>query len=628
MEQERHKTPADSPSRPRIAKLPEGAVNRIAAGEVVERPASALKELVENALDAGASRIEATLEAGGKNLIRVADDGCGIARDDLALALERHATSKSALGEDGDVDLFAVSSFGFRGEALPSIASVTRFALTSRVQGERSAWRISSEFGRLAEPEPAAGPVGTVIEARELFAATPARLGFLKTDRAEMQASLEAVRRLAMSAPEVGFTLLDRREGAERALFRAPPKESRLDRLTRIMGAEFKESAVAIDATREDVRLSGYAGLPTLHRATPSAQFLFVNGRPIRDRLVLGALRGAYGDLTPRDRHPVVALFVDLPPRMVDVNVHPAKTEVRFREAAIVRGLIVSAIKHALAEAGVRTATTLGVEALGRFSASKPVVSAPTLGYAAGTAAPRAYPTAPAPAAGTLQEEPEALWTPEMVDGRSAPQAPEIEPEAADLPLGVARAQLHDAFIIAQTKDGVTLIDQHAAHERLVYERLKTRLEETLAGGGAAPAQQLLIPDIVEMEPDAAERLLAEAEELTKLGLILEPFGGAAICVRATPAALGQVESAALLRDVADELAEKGESRSVRDRLEAVCSSMACHGSVRAGRRLRLDEMNALLREMEATPGAGQCNHGRPTVVHLSLGDLERLFGR
>ena len=482
MEQESYKTPDDSPLMPRIAKLPEAAVNRIAAGEVVERPAAALKELIENALDAGAGKIEATLEAGGKNLIRVADDGCGIAREDLPLALERHATSKTALGDDGDVDLFAVSSFGFRGEALPSIASVTRFALTSRVRGERSAWRICSEFGRLAEPEPAAGPVGTVIEARELFAATPARLGFLKSDRAETQAALEVVRRLAMSAPEVGFTLLDRREGADRALFRAAPKESRLDRLTRIMGAEFRESAVAIDATREDVRLSGYAGLPTLHRATPSAQFLFVNGRPIRDRLVLGALRGAYGDLTPRDRHPVVALFVDLPPRMVDVNVHPAKTEVRFREAAIVRGLIVSAIKHALAEAGVRTATTLGVEALGRFAAPRPIASAPTRA----PSAPQTYPIAPPSPGGALREEPDALWTPDMIDGRSAPEAPEIAPDAADFPLGVARAQLHDAFIIAQTKDGVTLIDQHAAHERLVYERLKARLQETLAGGGAA----------------------------------------------------------------------------------------------------------------------------------------------
>ncbi|MCI4664519.1 MAG: DNA mismatch repair endonuclease MutL [Neomegalonema sp.] len=607
----------------RIAKLPEAAVNRIAAGEVVERPASALKELVENALDAGASRIEATLEAGGKSLIRVADNGCGVARDDLPLALERHATSKTALGRDGDVDLFAVSSFGFRGEALPSIASVTRFSMTSRTADSRSAWRIASEFGRLGAPEPAAGPLGTVIEARELFAATPARLGFLKSDRAEMQAALEVVRRLAMSAHEVGFTLLDRREGAERKLFNAPANESRLDRLTRIMGAEFKESAVPIDATREDVRLSGYAGLPTLHRATPSAQFLFVNGRPIRDRLVLGALRGAYGDLTPRDRHPVVALFVDLPPRLVDVNVHPAKTEVRFREAAIVRGLIVSALKHAMAEAGARTASTLSIAALGRFAPQRPIASAPSLHRPVYAASPIVEPTAT-----ELREGDEPLWSPEMIDGRSAPQAPEIEPEEADAPLGVARAQLHDAFIVAQTKDGVALVDQHAAHERLVYERLKTRLAETLAGGGAAPSQQLLIPDIVEMEPGAAERLIAEAEELAKVGLTIEPFGGAAICVRATPAALGQVDSAALLRDVADELAEKGESRSVRDRLEAVCSSMACHGSVRAGRRLRLDEMNALLREMEATPGSGQCNHGRPTVVHLSLGDLERLFGR
>ncbi len=617
MEALRHKEPE---SRPRIAKLPEAAVNRIAAGEVVERPASALKELVENALDAGARRIEATLEAGGKSLIRVADDGVGMTREELPLALERHATSKTAIGESGDVDLFAVSSFGFRGEALPSIASVTRFSMTSRVAGAASAWRVASEFGRLSEPEPAAGAVGATIEARELFAATPARLGFLKSDRAETQAAADAVKRLAMAAPEVGFTLCERRDGAERALFRAPPGESRLDRLTRIMGGDFRESAVAIDATREGVRLTGYAGLPTLHRATPSAQFLFVNGRPIRDRLVLGALRGAYGDLCPQGRHPVVALFVELEPRQVDVNVHPAKTEVRFRESGLVRGLIVSALKHALAEAGVRTATTLSAAALGRFS-----------GGGGGLGARPVYPTPPIRSGALAEPEDGPLWTPEMIDGRSAPDAPAIAPEtgaADDRPLGVARAQLHDAFIVAQTAGGVALVDQHAAHERLVFERLKARLDEALATGSAAPAQHLLIPDVVELEPVAAEALAAEAESLGKLGLVVEPFGGAAICVRATPAALGQADAKKLVEDVADELLEGGDGRSLRDKLEAVCSSMACHGSVRAGRRLSLDEMNALLREMEATPNSAQCNHGRPTVVQLSLADLERLFGR
>ncbi len=622
--------------RPVIRRLPEAAVNRIAAGEVIERPAAAVKELVENALDAGATRIEIRIEQGGKQLIRVSDDGCGLGPEEMLLALERHATSKT----DGE-DLLDIRSFGFRGEALPSIAAVSRFSVISRMQGADAAWRLDAPAGQVGAPTPAARAPGTTIEARDLFYATPARLGFLKSDRAELMAVTEVVKRLAMAAPAVGFQLDD----GDRTLFKATRGEDRLSRLARVMGREFQENAIEIDATRDGVSLTGFAGLPTLHRGQANLQFLFVNDRPVKDRLVIGALRGAYGDLVPRDRHPLVALFVTLDPHFVDVNVHPAKTEVRFRDAGQVRGLIVGSLKHALAEAGCRTSTTLGVGALGRMGANA-ASGFGASGLRLNSAAPRPSPSyswrpsdAGLATADALHEtgagfaaEPGGGEMGELLDGRSARLTPEPDMAVSDMaggpapetyPLGVARAQLHDTYIIAQTSEGVVLVDQHAAHERLVYERLKSGLAER----GAA-AQHLLIPEIVDLGAGGADRVIDEAEHLARYGLEVEAFGPGAVCVRATPAALGVVDAQALVRDLADELEALGASAGLTDRLEAVCSSMACHGSIRAGRRLNGEEMNALLREMEATPNSGQCNHGRPTFVTLSLGDLERLFGR
>ncbi len=621
-------TPKISADRPVIRQLDEAAINRIAAGEVVERPASAVKELVENALDAGATRIEVTIADGGKTLIRVADDGHGIAADDLPLALSRHATSKI----DGS-DLLNIHSFGFRGEALPSLGAVGRLQITSRAGDEAS--QISVNGGQMSEVRPAALSKGTIVELRDLFFATPARLKFLRSDRAETQAIGEVVRKLAMAEPFVGFTLRDVTGGGEgRVSFRADPENGSLfdalhGRLARILGKEFAENSLPIDAEREGFHLTGYAALPTYSRGTSTAQHLFVNGRPVKDKLLIGALRGAYSDFLSRDRHPSVALFVDCDPHMVDVNVHPAKAEVRFRDPGIVRGLIVSALRHALAEAGHRASTTVAGATLGAMrpeTAPRPnhvyQMDRPTPG-----AIRSAYQMqAPASVQHGFAEAPRDTGL--VFDGTDQPSArvepmPEQVVETTDLPLGAARAQVHENYIIAQTETGIVIVDQHAAHERLVYERLKRQMAEN----GVA-AQALLIPEIVDLSDNDAARLMEIADDLARLGLVIEPFGGGAVAVRETPAILGEVNAKAMLTDILDELDELGDSQTVKDRIEAILSRVACHGSIRSGRRMQAQEMNALLREMEATPHSGQCNHGRPTYVELRLSDIERLFGR
>ena len=599
--------------RPEIRQLDEAAVNRIAAGEVVERPASAVKELVENALDAGATRITVDYADGGKTLIRVTDNGCGMTEDDLPLALTRHATSKI----DGS-DLLNIQSFGFRGEALPSLGAVGRLAITSRAAG-RDAAVLRVDGGTEARVRPAAAPPGTQVELRDLFFATPARLKFMRSDRAEAQAIADVVKRLAMAEPAVGFTLNDVGREPARVVFRADPQSGDLfdalvGRLAQVLGREFCENAVRIDAEREGLRLHGFAGLPTYSRGAAVAQFLFVNGRPVRDKMLTGALRAAYADFLSRDRHPAAALFLTCNPQLVDVNVHPAKSEVRFRDPGMARGLIVSALRHALAEAGHRASSTVADGMLGAARVE--------------LASPRVYQMdRPIGVPRSIAEPDFVLGFQEMAAEYAArtvePSAQETEPEAQDLPLGVARGQVHENYIVAQTVDGIVIVDQHAAHERLVYEKLKRQMVEN----GVA-AQALLIPEIVELSLDDCARLLGQADKLAALGLRFEPFGGNAIAVRETPAVLGEVNAEALLRDVLDELDDLGESDLVQARIEAILSRMACHGSVRSGRRMRAEEMNALLREMEATPHSGQCNHGRPTYVELKLADIERLFGR
>ena len=627
--------PKISPDRPQIRQLDETVINRIAAGEVVERPASAVKELVENALDAGASRIEITIAHGGKTLIRVADDGCGIPEADLPLALSRHATSKI----DGS-DLLDIRSFGFRGEALPSLGAVGRLSITSRPPGAE-AHAVTCTGGALGAVKPAALTAGTVVELRDLFYATPARLKFLRSDRAETQAISDVVKRLAMAEPFVAFTLRDETSGEPRVTFRADAQSGDLfdalaGRLAGILGRDFSENALRLDAEREGLHLTGYAALPTYSRGSAVAQFLFVNGRPVRDKLLIGALRGAYADYLSRDRHPAAVLFLQVDPQRVDVNVHPAKAEVRFREPGTARGLIVSSIRHALAEAGHRASTTVADNVLGALRPG------PALGEAApapeasrvyqmdfasrGPGASSHAPRRPDPDALT---ESYAFQAPAPGGFADAPTGRiEETPQGTDEtlirnPLGAARGQVHENYIIAQTESGMVIVDQHAAHERLVYEQLKRQMAEN----GVA-AQALLIPEIVELSEDDAVRLLAHAETFTRMGLTLEPFGPATIAVRETPAILGEINAEALLRDVLDELDDIGESQLVQERIEAILSRVACHGSIRSGRRMRAEEMNALLREMEATPHSGQCNHGRPTYVELKLHDIERLFGR
>jgi DNA mismatch repair protein MutL len=599
----------------RIRRLPETVINKIAAGEVVERPASAVKELVENSLDAGARRIDITLGDGGRALIAVADDGCGMAEDDLALAVERHATSKLP----GD-DLGRIATLGFRGEALPSIGAVARLAATSRPAGASSAWAIAVEGGCASQPRPAAHPPGTRVEVRDLFFATPARLKFLKSRQTEVAHVIDAVQRLAMARPLTAFALNE--DG--RSLLNLPavangdPGAARRERLAAILGRDFGEHSVTVDAERDGLRLSGRAGLPTLHRRTSAQQFLFVNGRPVRDRLLHGAVRGAYHDLIAHDRHPLVALFLEVPAELVDVNVHPMKTEVRFRDSGLVRGLIVGALKSALACAGHRAAAPAtwarsfgaGGSKAAWPSPGFPLPLPPAAVAGVGAAAPGLAETAIAPQLAAPSDGP-------CSDEAAAPT------DRAVPPLGFARAQLHATYIIAQTEDGVVIVDQHAAHERIVHERLSRALRS-----GSVARQALLLPQVVELDGPAAARIVSRAGELAELGLVVEAFGGTAVVVREVPAVLGAADVEALIRDLAEDLAQLDEALALQERLSAICATMACHGSVRAGRKLSIEEMNALLREMEATAHSGQCSHGRPTWVELKRADIEKLFGR
>jgi DNA mismatch repair protein MutL len=584
-----------------IRLLPPVLVNRIAAGEVIERPAAAVKELVENAIDAGASRIDIALQDGGQRLIAVVDNGAGMTADELNLAVERHCTSK--LPED---DLSQIAALGFRGEALPSIGAVSRMRIVSRPCGADSAWEIAVEAGRKSAPVPAGHPRGTRVEVRDLFFATPARLKFLKTPRTERDLAVDAVRRLAMAYPATSFTVTGE---DERVLLRldsareAAMPAGRRARLAALLGREFAENSAEIDAERAGFRLTGLIGLPTLNRAAPRDQYLVVNGRPVRDKLLVGAVRGAYQDVLPRDRHPIVALFLDGPAEEIDVNVHPAKAEVRFRDAALVRGLIVGALRNALAAAGHRASSTVANAAIAAFRHA---------GSAPGESASRfAFPL-PSP-------------TPSLALAESANDflRPATPPAAARTPLGTPRAQLHGTYILAETATGIVIVDQHAAHERLVYERMK----EALAASGVA-RQTLLLPEVVELDEAGAARLAARAAELAEFGLLLEPFGPGAVVVREVPALLPGLDVRGLVRDLADELAEWGDTLSLKERIETFCGTLACHTSVRAGRHLSSAEMDALLRQMEATPNSGQCNHGRPTYIALDLADIERLFGR
>ncbi|MEA2938790.1 MAG: mismatch repair protein MutL [Alphaproteobacteria bacterium] len=611
-----------------VRQLSEAVVNRIAAGEVVERPASVVKELTENALDAGARRIEIATDGGGRRLIRVTDDGAGMTRADLALAVERHATSK--LPED---DLLEIRTLGFRGEALPSIGAVARLSIASRHASEPHAWAIAVDGGAKSDVKPAALGDGTRVEVRDLFFATPARLKFLKSDRAEGEAIRDIVRRLAMSRPDVAFTLAGEERTTASWAAALPGVAGRLARLADVLGGEFRANAVEIQAERNGVTVEGFAALPTLTRANALGQYLFVNGRPVRDKLLIGVVRGAYADYLPRDRHPIVALFVTLDPREVDVNVHPAKAEVRFRDPPLIRALLITSLQHALAREGQRAATTGGSATIAAFRPAP--ARAPFLPSTASGAA-RGWDWRRSPARPDSRGLPmrgntalgfaEAAQAAFDVGGPSADARVEVTEPAPDLierPLGAARAQVHETYIVAQTQHGIVIVDQHAAHERIVYERLKAALAKT----GIA-SQILHIPEIVELDEADVERVLARAPELARYGLAVEPFGPGAVAVRETPSLLGEIDARALVRDLAEHMAEWDEALPLERRLMHVAATMACHGSVRAGRRLKPDEMNALLREMEATPNSGQCNHGRPTYVELKLTDIERLFGR
>ena len=648
-------------SDPIIRRLPSETVNRIAAGEVVERPSSVIKELVENAIDAGATQVDIRFEDGGRTLISIIDDGRGMSAEELPIAIERHATSKLAPNDFGEYDLLNIGTMGFRGEALPSIGSVSRLTLTSQILDAESAWALSVEGGAVnpIKPAPRVGLHGTRVDVRDLFYATPARLKFLKSERSEALAISDSVKRLAMANPSVGLTLNNGTRTTLNLPRQAHGITGRLSRLAAILGKDFGENALAVDQEREGIRLTGFAGLPTFSRGNSQHQYLFVNGRPVRDKLLFGAVRGAYQDYLARDRHPVVALYIDLPMTHVDVNVHPAKSEVRFRDPSLVRGLIVSALRHGLAAAGHRASTTVSDYALGRIQTGGPIGGSVPLRSGRTNGFGSAYP--PRDYDPTLQP---------LIDGHSArvEEGPEIyqpqgygvegygaegnkaasyrdqtyshesgiafDPNAVpqinltDKPLGAARAQLHETYIISQTQDGIVIVDQHAAHERLVYERMKAAMEKQKEGGQGVERQALLIPDIVDLGESDAARVLSRAEELAEMGLIIEPFGVGAIAVRETPALLGEMNVHGLLQDLADDLAEYDEALSLKEKFEHVCGTMACHGSVRAGRRLNGSEMNALLRQMEDTPHSGQCNHGRPTYVELKLADIERLFGR
>ncbi len=618
-----------------LRRLPDNIVNQIAAGEVVERPASAVKELVENAIDAGATRIDVVMRDGGRSLISVTDNGKGMSREELELCFERHATSKLP-----DEDLVNIEHLGFRGEAIPSIASVSRMSITSRNAEDENAWKFSVEGGRRGDVEPIGAQQGTRVDVRDIFFATPARLKFLKTERAEFAAALDVMRRLAMAYPAIAFTLADEKRTALRvSAAQGDLFEAWLDRLGAIMGREFADNALKIDAERDGVHLTGFAGVPTFNRGNAAMQFMFVNGRPVKDKLFTGAVRGAYMDLLARNRHPLLALFLELPPDQVDVNVHPAKAEVRFRDSGGVRGLIVGALRNALAENGHRASSTVGSQALGAFqpreSVQLPLQSRPSVPVGRGNWADVGKPMMTP----GLAEENEEYHAPLSSQAPELRQDPAFAPEAraeipsapqehqnAELqsyPLGAARSQLHETYIVAQTGDGLVLVDQHAAHERLVMERMKKAFGEK-----TVPRQMLLIPDVIELDEVSASRLCDRSDELAQMGLVLEPFGNGAVVVRETPALLGECNVRGLVQDLADDLAELDTTLSLKDRMDDVFATMACHGSVRAGRRLSVEEMNALLREMEVTPHSGQCNHGRPTYVELKLTDIEKLFGR
>jgi DNA mismatch repair protein MutL len=608
-----------------VRQLSEGIINRIAAGEVVERPASVVKELVENALDAGATRVDVLSDGGGRRLIRVSDDGSGMTRDDLALAVERHATSK--LTND---DLFDIRTLGFRGEALPSIGAVARLTISTRHAQEPHAWAITIDGGKRRQVKPAALSQGTCVEVRDLFYATPARLKFLRSDRSEAEAIREVVRRLAMSRPDVAFTLAGEERTPVTWAAALPGSSGRLARLADILGPEFRANAVELRGGRERLVIEGFAALPTLSRANSLGQYLFVNGRPVRDKLLIGVVRAAYADYLPRDRHPIVALFVTLDPREVDVNVHPTKAEVRFRDAGLIRGLLLRSLQEALARAGQRAATTGGSATLAAFRPAE----MPPRSRSGGAWEWRRSPARPldprdvamsaaARAMPGLSEMPQAAFDVGEPCADGGGDLLEPAPELLDCPLGAARAQVHKTYIVAQTRDGLVIVDQHAAHERIVYERLKAALDSA----GVA-RQILLIPEIVELDEADVESIIARGGELLRYGLAIEPFGPGAVAVRETPSLLGAIDARALVRDLCEHMAEWDEALPLERRLMHVAATMACYGSVRAGRRLKVDEMNALLREMEATPNSGQCNHGRPTYVELRLSEIERLFGR
>ena len=608
-----------------VRRLDPVLIDRIAAGEVVERPASAVKELVENALDAGATEIEVVIAGGGRNLIRVTDNGSGMGPDDLALCIERHATSKLP-----DGNLFAIDTLGFRGEALPSIGSVARLTITSRRSEDREASMITVDGGQVQALRPTAFGKGTRVEVADLFYATPARLKFLKTDRAEAQAVADLIKRLALAHPRVKFVL----RGDDAPMLDYPEArgdteaEASIERIGQVLGRTFIANAVPLDVYYEDVGLGGLAGLATAHRPSANGLFLFVNGRPVRDKLLMGAVKGAYADLLPAGRHPAAVLFVHVAPALVDVNVHPAKSEVRFRDAGQVRALVVGTIKRALGEAGHRASATVATRTLDAirtqsnlFGGSTYRPPMPPAGGWDWRQSPAAPEGGPAPQQGFAESRQSDYALPPMADMRVAQDG--ADAALVDHPLGAARTQLHDTYIVAQTQDGIVIVDQHAAHERLVYERLKReRAERGIA------RQMLLIPTIVELDPVDAARLLDKAAVLAELGLVIESFGPGAVAVAEVPAALIQADVSGLVRDLAETLEDWGSALALEDRLDHVLATFACHHSVRAGRRLRPEEMNALLRDMEATPFSGQCNHGRPTYVELKLSDIERLFGR
>ncbi len=613
----------NNPRLRRIKKLDDAAINRIAAGEVVERPASVVKELIENSVDAGADRITITYTNGGKTLIRVVDDGCGIAADDLPLAVSRHATSKS----DG-ADLLNITTFGFRGEALPSMGAAGRLTVTSRLQGTPSAFTVTVDGGAISEVRPAALGSGTVVELTDLFRSTPARLKFLRSDRAESRAISDAVRVMALAVPKRRFELVEAHEdGRRRSVYKfeagsGANLDALLQRLDLIIGRDFSPNAIAIDAEREGIRLTGYCALPTFNRGSPAHQYAFVNGRPVRDRLYFGALKAAYSDFIPTGRFPVAALFVECPTSEVDVNVHPAKTEVRFREPGLVRGLIVGAIKAALAREGHKSSSTFSTAMLG---ASKPVYLASGVVRQSGVR-PGIRTSKLEQAAAPKENSPgNASAQPGITTIHSfSGEIPAQEQNQFEHPLGTAKAQLHDNYIVAQNGDGVVFVDQHAAHERLVYEELKAQYGER-----KVESQLMLAPVVIDLPADERSRILDLSGQLADMGLAIEAFGPGGVAITAVPAILGGVvDGSRLVHDILDDAEETGEARAMEDKVNAILSRMSCHGSVRSGRQLTVTEMNSLLRQMEQTPGSGQCNHGRPTHVTLSLSDIERLFGR